>query len=51
MLKDPIINIGIEDEKMRINEKTNEEFSVRKTENEEGNTVIIIERAATKKKH
>ena len=51
MLKDPIINIGIEDKKMHINEKTNEEFSVRKTENEEKDTVIIIERAATKKKH
>ena len=38
------------DEETLINKLTNEEFSVRKTENEEGNTIIIAERVAKKKK-
>ena len=40
-----------ENEKKIINKKTNEEFSVRKTENtEEGSTAIITERATYKRK-
>ena len=38
------------DEKALINEKTSEEFSVHKTEDENKGTVIMIERAAKKKK-
>ena len=44
------MNDEIEDEKTLINEKTNEEFSVRKNEDENDDTVIIIERTAKKKK-
>ena len=40
-----------EDEKTLTNNKSNEQFSVRKTEDEEEETAtIIIERAAKKKK-
>ena len=43
------MNDEIEDEKTLINEKTNEEFSMRRAKNAEEDTIIIMERAAKKR--